>query len=741
METNTNTYRLNQGNKDYILTTSIIGNQLKMACHNSSDAANKKYIKLFTLEQLNQMHQIFSSLKTLFQASAFIDKALSNQKVGLTEESGILKITFYIIVNGMTNQIDIPLDEDYSSSYLASNGNQFAQKGSIQNYDMNHYIGASNGQNDIESLLNSAFSQSRQEVILDSKDANQYFGQTDSYNIENMNRNIYESNNANDFNYNQFIQSSDNNANNNNVGFVDDNSNQLYQEYNMNNVSKRQNNDYNYSYESNQFLQSFQNNENKTVDNQYVNPLETKPYITPTENIENNNANDNNIDEQIKQFLQIKDINANEGQNENDDLKALSMTKVLPVQTTSRVLPPIGPFTSLEGLDLYNLTNINAQKNNNIEYQQVQNGESQNYQNIQNELNVESQPILTTGQMAENSYTTINKITTNITNKKQFSGKKEKTKEESEEIRNLRSQLAELEPLRKKVSEMEVLRGQLTELNALRAQVAEYNAIKVQFQNANAKINQLALENQKLKERVEELEDIKQKYEEELKTLKENERLYSMKSRVTNTEEDREEKEEKDEKDEKDEKEEKEEKDIIYEENSQEGAVKGDIIHDTSELELLTRKINKLNQKLTLNLLYKATADSDRAAAFHAKCDEASSSIVLVETDKGKRFGGYTTCSWSGDCIDKPDEEAFVFSFDKMKTYDNIPGEDAVGCYPKFGPIFLGCQIRIYDKAFTKGGTTFERGLNFDTDEDYELTGGERCFKVKEIEVYEVIKE
>ena len=82
-----------------------------------------------------------------------------------------------------------------------------------------------------------------------------------------------------------------------------------------------------------------------------------------------------------------------------------------------------------------------------------------------------------------------------------------------------------------------------------------------------------------------------------------------------------------------------------------------------------------------------------------------------------------------------------MFSLDKMKTYDNIPGEEAIGCYPKFGPIFLGCQIRIYDNAFTKGGTTFERGLNFDTEEDYELTGGDRVFDVKEIEVYEVVFE
>ena len=169
--------------------------------------------------------------------------------------------------------------------------------------------------------------------------------------------------------------------------------------------------------------------------------------------------------------------------------------------------------------------------------------------------------------------------------------------------------------------------------------------------------------------------------------------------------------------------------------------VKGDIIHDMNELEMITKKINKENKRIIINLLYKASADSDSAAVFHEKCDGANNTIVLVETTDGKRFGGYTTKSWRGNCIEKADTDAFIFSFDKMKTYDNIPGDDAIGCYPKFGPIFLGCQIKIFDNAFTKGGTTFEKELNFNTEEDYELTGGSRTFDVKDIEVYEVIIE
>jgi len=166
--------------------------------------------------------------------------------------------------------------------------------------------------------------------------------------------------------------------------------------------------------------------------------------------------------------------------------------------------------------------------------------------------------------------------------------------------------------------------------------------------------------------------------------------------------------------------------------------IKGDIIKSTAELEFLTRKICANHQKITLDLLYKATIDSDKASVFHNKCDWANKTLVLVKSGNGRRFGGYTTCNWKGNSIEKKDDNAFVFSLDKMQIYEIIPGEDAIGCYPKYGPVFLGCQIRIYDEFFTKGGTTFEKGLNYNTQEDYELTGGLKKFDVKEIEVYNI---
>lgn len=166
--------------------------------------------------------------------------------------------------------------------------------------------------------------------------------------------------------------------------------------------------------------------------------------------------------------------------------------------------------------------------------------------------------------------------------------------------------------------------------------------------------------------------------------------------------------------------------------------VKGDIIKSATELELLTRRMSKDYNKITLNLLYKATVDSDRASVFHEKCDGADNTLVLIESGNGKRFGGFTSVSWEGNSIEKKDDDAFVFSLDKKEIYDVLPDEDAIGCYPKYGPVFLGCQIRVYDEFFKNGGTTFEKGVNYDTKEDFELSGGLKEFQIKEIEVYSV---
>ena len=772
MEKNTSTYKLEQNGKVYMFSTSLVGDNIRLSCKNSSSPKNKRYSRDFTVENLRKLDKLFNILKTPIQAIQYIDEALRQQKVGVTEENNGIKITFYITTKGITNQIDIPLG-DMNSMMNTSNGNEYLyQNEKIENYEINNSPQEINYE---QYFQNVEYNQDIQNTPIENVDYNQYT----TTNIES-NTNIYtpeqnyQENTNTEFDVNKYF--SDTNTNTAEGPYISPADNNEVQEY-----QQEQNINTNVDVEQYNNI----NNINEYNNNQMINQTETKE-------VENT---DINFNEQIKQILQQENSNVNINVNEinsnniittqaeekeiNQESKPLTTTKVLPVKTTTRILPPIGPFTSLNGLDLHKLGMMNSEHQKMPPFEQVFENTTPEPQtetkteyyeineqistqpkyvtkaetkttkttmttnintNMNQNINVDSYLMknipsadITQRPLASNQTQIINNIKTeNISLKKQIAELR-KSQKEIQNVTITKSQLAELDSLRKKVAEFEILKGQLKELNTLRMQLAELNSAKAQLKELNilkekinaqnkelAQLRLKAAEAEKLKLQVQELEKIKLRYEKDIVGLKESLRIYSIKTNA---------------------KEEKEEKEVIEDDTPEEITVKGDIIHDTNELELITKKINVKNQKLTLNLLYKASADSDKAAAFHAKCDQAKSTIVLIETDKGKRFGGFTSCSWEGDCLEKQDESAFVFSLDKMKTYDNIPGEEAIGCYPKFGPIFLGCQIRIYNDAFTKGGSTFERGLNFDTEEDYELTGGDRIFKVKEIEVYEVVFE
>ena len=299
---------------------------------------------------------------------------------------------------------------------------------------------------------------------------------------------------------------------------------------------------------------------------------------------------------------------------------------------------------------------------------------------------------------------------------KQQLGEIGRLRKEVAEAQYLRNQLGEYEILRQKAAQVDSMKNQLSEINSLKMKIAELSGMRNrldEIKRLKEEINRLnsysvnVNEINNLKAQIMNLENLRQQQQHQKSQAQSQSQTLTQKTETKMT------------------------KSII----------KGDIIHNLNELEMLTRKINKSNNKIILNLLYKATADSDNASAFHQKCDKAESTLVLVESDKGKRFGGFTSKNWRGDCVEKKDSEAFVFSLDTMKIYDIIEGEDAIGCYPQCGPVFMGCQIRIFDNAFKKGGTTFERNVNYETEEDFELAGGERAFGVKEIEVYEVIVE
>ena len=746
MESNVNSYKLEQNNKDYILTTSIIDNELKISCKNKEDPT-LIYSRTFTMEALQKIDEIFKIIKTPLDAIKWIDEALKVQKVGIIDEASSFKLKFVITTKGITNQIDIPLNKEGEKASISvkeetkteiktdivEESKEIKKEETIDDNQFSREIGL-----DPSKVLRHTLHGDKASQILSS--------------IEEEQKNILSQINYNINNtYDSFTPQYEENTNIN-IGTTFDSfpvQEQGYQitEDNTNIIPTVTSNETNYQYEgtnydlnqySNTYVQEDVTNivgntpeiltdstaQYTTMDNNYTFPETSTQYNigeyteSSAQYAESSNQYTNTYDfsNNVELPIETGEIQTSSGFDSKpyiapaDDISG-QLNQFTTTTTTNYENYEQG--TTGENYEQYisnateNIPQYSESNYVNAEYNTVETGNIETY-GVESTANLENYGV----NIAETNIITDNNQTNDI----------EMLKTKVDELMGFKSQIGELNNFKEKIEQMDLVKTQAEEIKQLKSKIAELTSPKKSEEKTDE---------ESLKNKIKELEDIKLKHEQEIKDLK----LQSAKKSEVKEEKEKEVKVEiKKEAP-------KIEKKHVFGEKTQKYKVKGDIIHNKDEIELITRKINKVNKKITLNLIYKATVDSDKASAFHEKCDSAKSSLVLVETDEGKRFGGFTTSSWSGDCVDKKDEDAFVFSLDKMKVYPNIPDEDAIGCYPKYGPIFLGCQIRIYDNAFTKGGTTFEKGLNFNTQEDYELTDGNREFKVKEIEVYEVVAE
>ena len=811
MESNVHSYQLTQKNKVYILTTSVLGNDIKISVKDK--AGTMAFSRSFTIETWKKIGAVFEAIQNAQDAIQWINKTLKTHKVKVIEAGNMVKIIFFIVENRTKHLVEIPVSEggqinatlgtasttlsstavvdtnidtssfatgavettnidntafntgDFVSSNVQTTSydagammeaqSQIMQQGAATTTTTTTTTTEVNFSREIgldpSKIVNQTVNPNTQEIINSIEEEKKLrlsqvgkvvntsgqssafqeasqFQSTDFQIPEQTTTNITTEN----INLNQFTTTTTDVAPDLTAQYttsteaqnftVPDTSSQInFQEYQASSTPVVNTQFTETNTQISNVAQASSTTQNYSLP--YITPadetvptvnMEIKAEPAPVEmNFENYTQNTTEINAQptpVEMNFENYTQNTNNEVNYDQYQATETATTTTTTQFDTQNNAQDERLVKLEG-------DTNSLKN---EHQEIQ----AKLSNLLNQVNSYKSQIESLER--EKNSRELSALRAENTAIKQQLSELNSLRREAAEVQMLRSQVAQMDPLRRKAAELDSLRGQLNELNMLKSKVAELSGLQGQLSEINnlkAQISQMNLsqqnaqddEKEMLKRKLQELENLKMQYEQEIKTLK------GAKSSVVKESSGL------------------EKTQHLFEEKTQQISVKGDIIHNTEELELITRKINKSNKKITLNLLYKATVDSDKAKAFHDKCDQAQSSLVLIETDKGKRFGGFTTCSWAGECEEKKDEDAFVFSLDKMMTYDNIQGEDAIGCYPKFGPIFLGCQIRIYDNAFSKGGTTFEKGLNYNTEEDYELTGGERIFNVKEIEVYEVI--
>ena len=167
------------------------------------------------------------------------------------------------------------------------------------------------------------------------------------------------------------------------------------------------------------------------------------------------------------------------------------------------------------------------------------------------------------------------------------------------------------------------------------------------------------------------------------------------------------------------------------------------ILTNETDFDFLLNKLSKYNPT-SYKIIYKSSIDGDNVKTFHSNCDGEENTLIIIETTKGLKFGGFTSVGFDNTGYELRDDNAFLFSIDKQKVYDIIPGNNAIYCNRKFGPIFCSkpdstaYSIFIPDNYLKNKSTTTKKCFCYKMEENFELNNGTKEFLVKELEVFRV---
>ena len=147
-----------------------------------------------------------------------------------------------------------------------------------------------------------------------------------------------------------------------------------------------------------------------------------------------------------------------------------------------------------------------------------------------------------------------------------------------------------------------------------------------------------------------------------------------------------------------------------------------------------------------IKLIYRATEDGDKSEQLIEKIKDKGPIISLIQTKKGKRFGGFTKVNWTDESATKKnDPNAFLFSLDNKCKY-KILKSDLAFVYFGRNPLVYGNDsdgkgIYLNENFLKDKYNTEDHSTRvYDVPSNYCLTG-EKNFEVEEVEIFQIIFE
>ena len=171
------------------------------------------------------------------------------------------------------------------------------------------------------------------------------------------------------------------------------------------------------------------------------------------------------------------------------------------------------------------------------------------------------------------------------------------------------------------------------------------------------------------------------------------------------------------------------------------------IFQSINKIEFILDHILKNDESFIFNkikLLYRGSRDGDRTKTCHELCDNKQNVLIIIQSDKGYIFGGYskigfkTTKNWEN----KIDNNSFLFSIDLKKKYPVIKDTDALVYKDDNWGLCFFVSLYFKDNFMNRNDNfigVYIKEHFIELKDKYEMNGGEKHFKIKELEVFQLL--
>ena len=173
------------------------------------------------------------------------------------------------------------------------------------------------------------------------------------------------------------------------------------------------------------------------------------------------------------------------------------------------------------------------------------------------------------------------------------------------------------------------------------------------------------------------------------------------------------------------------------------------ILNSNNQLDFIFRYIGQNDPEFifhNIRLLYRGSRDGDRTKICHELCDHKQNVIVLILSDTGFIFGGFSKIGFEANNLFpncQIDNNSFLFSVNLQKIYPVIMNMQAICNIDERCGLCFNASLAFFDNfmndrygyVFGYDNTTIYSKPKF----IYEMNGGVKNFRCIELEVFQIL--